>query len=53
MRPFFLCDPKRDNCLFRARESNSGAMFGQQTKPRAGAQKNFCGDKNLFAGDSQ
>ncbi len=40
------------NCFACVRDENGGAMFRQQTKPRAGAQTNFCDGKNLVEGDS-
>ena len=48
-----VSEERRARKLLCVREDeNGGAMFCQQTKPRAGAQTNFCDGKNLVAGES-
>ena len=45
------CGEERCACAHREWDENSGAMFFQQEKRRAGAQTNFCCDKNLVEGE--
>jgi len=49
----FVCGDEHANCFACARESNAGAMFRQQMKPRGGAQAKIFDEKFLAAGDSR